>query len=180
MSAIDPRPRYDAPLRWMHWSMFVLVLLAYLFINVFTLFPRGSALRANILASHFLAGLAVLLLVLPRVWLRRRLARPPIVPPLAHGVDVLGKITHAALYAFLLVQPLLGVATLQVGGKPVALFGVTLLPAFVSPPDRALSKQLEHLHGTIGTVFYWVIGLHILVALWHHYGRRDNALQRML
>jgi cytochrome b561 len=29
-------------------------------------------------------------------------------------------------------------------------------------------------------VFYYVIGLHIAAALWHHLVRRDNTLQRML
>ncbi|HVC17506.1 MAG TPA: cytochrome b/b6 domain-containing protein, partial [Rhodanobacter sp.] len=150
MSSIDRQPRFAAPLRRMHWIMFALVLLAYLFINLFELFPKGSATRANILASHFLAGLAVLLLVLPRLWLRSRHARPAITPPLGHWEDLLSKLTHAGLYLFLLVQPILGVITLQVGGKPVTLFGVTVLPALLGAPDRALSHQLENIHGTIG------------------------------
>jgi cytochrome b561 len=85
-----------------------------------------------------------------------------------------------ALYLFLLIQPILGIITLQVGGKAVKLFGVTLLPSFVDVANRTLSHQLEDIHGTIGTVFYYVIGLHILAAFWHHFGRRDNTLKRML
>jgi cytochrome b561 len=180
MSSIASSQRYAAPSRWLHWCIFGLVALAYLLINLFDLFPRGSSTRATILASHYLAGLAVLLLVLPRLGLRFRHARPPIVPPLPRWAELLSKLTHVALYLFLLVQPVLGMITLQVGGKPVALFGVTLLPALLGPANRVLSHQLENIHGTIGTVFYWVIGLHILAALWHHFGRRDNTLQRML
>ncbi|MHB1272431.1 MAG: cytochrome b [Rhodanobacter sp.] len=180
MSSIDRQPRFAAPLRRMHWIMFALVLLAYLFINLFELFPKGSATRANILASHFLAGLAVLLLVLPRLWLRSRHARPAITPPLGHWEELLSKLTHAALYLFLLVQPILGVTTLQVGGKSVTLFGVTVLPALLGAPDRALSHQLENIHSWVGTIFYYVIGLHILAALWHHYRRHDDTLKRML
>ena len=85
-----------------------------------------------------------------------------------------------ALYLFLLIQPILGIITLQIGGKPVTLFGFTLLPSFVDLPNRALSHQWEDIHGTIGTIFYYVIGLHILASLWHHFGRRDNTLKRML
>lgn len=179
MPSIDSPSRYTRPARWLHWSMFALVALAYLCINLFELFPKGSAARTNVLATHFLAGLAVLLLVLPRLWVRAQHPPPPIVPPVDRWIGILGKLTHAALYLFLLVQPILGVITLQVGGKPVRLFGTTLLPSFADQPDRALSHQLEHLHGTIGTVFYYVIGLHILAALWHHFGRRDNTLRRM-
>ncbi|MFC5527702.1 cytochrome b [Rhodanobacter ginsengisoli] len=180
MSSTDLKSRYAASSRRMHWLMFALVLLAYLCINLFELFARGSAARANILGSHFVAGLAVLLLVLPRLWLRRRNGQPPISPPPPHWSELLGKLTHVALYAFLLIQPILGLITLQIEGKPVALFGVTLLPSFVGQPDRALGHQFEHIHGTIGTIFYYVIALHILAALWHHYRRRDNTLTRML
>lgn len=180
MSPNDLKSRYAASNRWMHWIMFTLVLLAYLFINVFEIFPKGSATRANVLGAHFLAGLAVLLLVWPRLLLRLRNGQPPVTPEPAPWSDWVGKVTHAALYAFLIIQPILGVLTLQIFGKSVTLFGVTLLPSFVSQPDRALGHQLEDIHGTIGEIFYYVIALHILAALWHHYGRRDNTLKRML
>ncbi len=180
MATIEPRSRYAVAVRYMHWTVFVLVLLAYLFINVFELFPKGSFLRTNIKAAHFTAGIAVLLLVLPRGLLRLRSGRPPIVPALPYAMELFSQLTHMALYAFLLVQPILGIVTLQLGGKAVKLFGVTLLPSFVGTPNPTLSHQLEDIHGSIGTIFYYVIGLHIAAALWHHFGRRDNTLKRML
>ena len=180
MATIDTQARYITPARWLHWAIFALVTLAYLFINLFDLFPRGSDGRINVLGAHYLAGLAVLLLVLPRLVLRARHTPPPIAPPPPAWSDWLGKLTHLALYLFLLIQPILGIITLQIGGKPVKLFGTVLLPAFTSAPDRVLSHQFEDIHGTIGEVFYYVIGLHILGALWHHFGRRDNTLKRML
>jgi cytochrome b561 len=171
--------RYRPALRWLHWIMFALVLLAYLFINLHHYLPRGSEERAAAVHAHFLAGLGVLLLVLPRVWLRSRSTRPPITPPQARWADRLASATHLALYAFLLVQPLLGLATAQIGGKAISVFGVRVFPQLVEHTDRALSHQLEHIHGTIGTVFYWIIGLHIAAALWHHFARRDDTLKRM-
>lgn len=180
MTSLRSSVRYALSQRWMHWLMFGLVLLAYLFINVFDLFPKGSASRINILAAHFCAGLGVLLLVWPRLWLRFRNGQPPISPTPPRWTELLGRITHVALYAFLIIQPMLGVLTLQIGGKSVTLFGVTLLPSFVSHPDRALGHQLENIHSWIGTIFYYVIALHILAALWHHFMRRDNTLKRML
>ena len=180
MSSKPSSSRYARPVRMMHWTVFAFVLLAYVFINLFELFPRGSTTRANILGAHFLAGIAVLLLVLPRLAVRMKHEDPPVLPPLDQWMKVLGKVTHAALYLFLLVQPILGIITLQIAGKPVSLFGVTVLPTFFGPGNRDLAHQWEEVHGTIGEVFYYVIGLHILSALWHHFGRRDNALRRML
>lgn len=180
MDEVHTKMRYPAAMRWLHWSIFGLVLIAYVLINIFEWFPRGSVARMNILASHYLVGLAVLLLVLPRFWLRKQHGAPPIVPPLDRWTDRLGKITHFALYLFLLIQPILDIVTLQIAGKSVSLFGIALLPSFVAAPDRAFAHQLEDIHATIGEVFYWVIGLHILAALWHHFGRRNNALKRMV
>ena len=172
--------RYPRALRWLHWTIFALVLIAYLAVNLHRYFPRGSALRSDVLAAHFLTGIAVLLLVLPRLAARFAHPHPPILPPPSRPTDALARLTHLALYLFLIVQPLMGVVTLQVAGKPVALFGVTLLPALFGPGDRRLGHQWEHVHGTVGEVFYYVIGLHILAALWHHFVRRDNTLRRML
>ena len=180
MASTQSSVRYALSQRWMHWVIFTLVLIAYVCINLFDLFPKGTATRNNILAAHFTAGLAVLLLVWPRLWLRFRKGQPPISPPPPRWTELLSKLTHVALYAFLIIQPILGVLTLQIGGKAVKLFGVTLLPSFVSHPDRALGHQLEDIHSWVGTIFYYVIALHILAALWHHFARRDNTLKRML
>ena len=135
--------RYPASLRGFHWTMFSLVLLAYVFINTFQWFPRGSAVRSDVLGAHFLAGLAVLLLLVPRLVARLRKGRPPVAPAPPIWIERLGRMTHVALYLFLLVQPILGIITLQIGGKDVSLFGVTLLPSFVTHPDRSSATSLN-------------------------------------
>lgn len=170
---------YDRGLRTLHWLMFALVAVAYITVNMHELFPRGSTTRANMLGSHFLAGVAVFLLVWPRLRQRKRHGVPPIVPAPARWSHALAGLTHLALYAFLIVQPLLGLVTAQYTGKKIALFGVTVIPQLVTV-DRTFGHRLEDIHGLIGEVFYWVIGLHILAALWHHAVVRDNTLTRML
>jgi cytochrome b561 len=58
------------------------------------------------------------------------------------------------------------------------LFGLQL-PALIGQ-DKALSRTLKDIHETIGTVGYFLIGLHAAAALVHHYLLRDNTLLRML
>jgi cytochrome b561 len=60
----------------------------------------------------------------------------------------------------------------------VPFFGLQL-PALVGS-DPALVGSVEELHETIGTVGYYLVGLHAAAALFHHYFRRDNTLLRML
>ncbi|HEX7340597.1 MAG TPA: cytochrome b/b6 domain-containing protein [Rhodanobacteraceae bacterium] len=171
---------YRPAQRYLHWIIFVLVLAAYVLINVHHWTPRGVFWHGFSEHLHMVVGTLVLLLVLPRLWLRGKYGAPPIEPPMARLARWSARVTHWALYAFLLLQPLLGLAYRQLEGKSVSLLGVTLIPSFVSHPDKALAKELFfQYHALLGTVFYWIIGLHIAAALWHHFARRDNTLKRM-
>ncbi|MNJ81684.1 hypothetical protein D3C77_806060 [compost metagenome] len=46
--------------------------------------------------------------------------------------------------------------------------------------DPDFGKQLKYWHELIGSTGYWLIGLHALAGLFHHYWVRDNTLVRML
>jgi len=179
MNAVD-RPRYAPVLRRLHWLMALLVLAAYLLVEQRDLFPRGSTGRAAMMQGHFWAGITVFVLVWWRLVARRRFGAPPVTPPLDRATALAAKLLHLALYAFFIVMPLLGLATAWSDGKQVMIpFTGIALPALLQE-DKPLAHSLEDLHGSIGQAFYWVIGLHVLAALWHHGFRRDDTLKRML
>ncbi|HET6586834.1 MAG TPA: cytochrome b [Oleiagrimonas sp.] len=175
-----PTFRYKPFQRHMHWIIFGLVLTAYVLINLHEATSRGNPLHEVTEHAHMVVGMLVLLLVLPRLWMRKKYGAPPIEPPMAFVARWFARVTHWALYAFLVVQPLLGITTREVAGRGVSLFGVTLIPAFLSHPNRELAREIFQYHAWIGTAFYYVIALHILAALWHHYVRRDDTMKRML
>lgn len=171
--------RYRAAQRWLHWLAALLVLVAYVAIEFRGEFPRGSAGRFGMMQSHFWAGLAIVALLLPRALMRLRHGAPPITPPLPAWQAWPAGVLHVALYAFLLVQPLLGLGLVWSEGRDVVvpLLGVAL-PAPIAP-DEGLAETLEELHETIGELFYWVIGAHVLATLYHHFIRHDDTLRRM-
>jgi cytochrome b561 len=171
--------RYRPGLRRLHWLTAVLVLAVYLLVEQSDLFPRGSGGRAAMLQGHFWTGLAIWLLLWWRLALRAGGATPPIAPPLPRWQAGLSRLLHLALYAFLLAMPLLGLATAWSDGKQLLLPFTTIPLPSLLPTDKALAHRLEDLHGTIGELFYWVIGLHILAALYHHFFVRDDTLRRM-
>lgn len=174
------RAAYRPVQRVLHWSIAALVLLAYLFVEQRSLFERGSDARAAMLQSHYWAGVLVLLFSAWRIGLRLRYPAPPISPPLPIWQAGLAQTLHASLYAFLLAMPLLGLATAWSDGKAVyAPFTTMALPALL-PADPVWAERLEEWHGAIGEAFYWVIGAHVLAALYHHWMRRDDSLRRML
>ncbi len=179
IAQVSDRARYSPGLRRLHWLMAVLIALAYVFIEQRGIFERGTAERAAMMQTHFWLGLSVLVLVVWRLLLRHRDGAPPITPLLPAWQAWPAKALHLALYAFLVAMPVLGLLTAWTDGKVLLLpFTDIALPALLAP-DEALGERLEELHGSIGEAFYWVIGLHVLAAAYHHYIRRDDTLRRM-
>lgn len=78
----------------------------------------------------------------------------------------------------MIVTPVLAWLMLAAGDKPFSYFGFHVPAPVAIDPD--LAKQLKYWHEWIGSAGYWLIGLHALAGLFHHYWVKDNTLQRML
>lgn len=161
-----------------HWLTLALLIAVYALIEFHGDFPKGSALHDGMKTWHFMLGLTVFAIVFLRLALRLVFRAPPIVPQPPAWQRFLGTTMHGALYAFLIVMPLLGWLTLSAKGKTIPWFGLELPP--LHAPDQALAKTLEQIHVPLGTIGYYLIGLHAVAALFHHYALRDNTLLRML
>ncbi|WP_431019921.1 cytochrome b [Burkholderia cepacia] len=167
--------RYSSPAIFFHWAVFALVALAYLAIEIRG--PKGSDSRVFWMNVHLTAGTFVLVLSVLRV-LWRVVSRVPEAIPQTALLRWLSKLAHLALYVFIIAQPLLGIMMINLGGKPVSLdwLGVSFT---LFGPDKALRPTIKEAHELIGNAFYFVIGLHALAALYHHFIRRDDVLRRM-
>ncbi|MCI2810941.1 cytochrome b [Eoetvoesiella caeni] len=168
--------RYNKPAIFMHWAIFLLVVIAYVAINVRG--PKGSDTREFWTGIHVWAGLFVLSLSLARVGWRLTHTPPPDEPGSAL-MSFLAKAAHIALYAFIIVQPLLGILIFNLEGHPVILMGSGWSFSVVGA-NAALAPLAKDTHELLGNIFYYVIGLHALAALWHHYILHDNTLRKML
>ncbi len=135
-------------------------------------------MREGLKTWHFMLGLSVLLLVIVRIIARLMSAKPPIKPAPAAWQMMLASLIHFALYAFMLAMPVAGWLILSSADKNIPFFGLELFSLIA--PDKALSEQIQELHETVGTIGYFLIGLHASAALFHHYAAKDNTLQRML
>jgi len=170
--------RYGSLTIGLHWLMLLLFVAVYGTIELRELFEKGSDPREALKAWHFMLGMLVFVLVWPRLAARFSGPTPAIQPEPAGWMQLAAKLGHLALYALMIVMPLLGWLTLSAAGKPVPFFGLEL-PALIGE-NKELGKQLKELHETIGTVGYYLIGLHAVAALYHHYIVRDNTMARML
>lgn len=174
-----PRPRYAAPRRLLHWTIAIVLVLVFVFMEFRGAFERGTAARTAMVQAHFWFGLGILALMLPRLLLAFSRPAPAVTPALPAWQAWPAKAVHLLLYAMLVAQPLLGLFTAWYDGKDLLIpFTSMPIPALVVP-DKAMAHTLEELHETLGEAFYWVVGVHVLGALYHHFIRRDDTLRRM-
>lgn len=171
-------PRYPLAIIALHWLTVLLMLAVYTFIELRELFPKGSDPRELMKAIHFMLGLSVLVLLIPRLIARAFSSAPNIIPEPPAWQQTAAKAAHLALYGFMLVMPLLGWLLLSCAGKPIPFFGLQL-PALIGE-NKDLAKVIKEIHETVGELGYFLIGLHAAAALFHHYLQRDNTLLNML
>lgn len=163
----------------LHWLTLLLLVAVCALMELRGIYPRGSVGRAAMRNGHYMLGLAVLALLPVRLALRRMGGRmPPIYLPQPIMQERSAALMHLSLYVFLLCMPILGWITLSAQGKPIPFFGLQL-PALIAA-DKDLGRSLGIVHETIGTLGYYLIGLHAAAALLHHYWMRGQTLRRML
>jgi len=178
MSWKHTEARYGSLSISLHWLTLVLLAGVYACIELRSGFPKGSDPRELLKHWHFMLGLTVFGLTWLRLLARAFGKAPAIVPTPPAWQMLAARLMHLALYALLLGAPLAGWLTLSAGGKPIPFFGLELPP--LVDPDPDLARQIKGWHELAGTVGYWLIGLHALAALAHHYISHDNTLRRML
>ncbi len=170
------KERFGSPTIFLHWFMLLLAAV-YTCIELRTFWPKGSDLRELLKTWHFMLGLSVFALVWIRLYARVRGGTPPIVPAPPGWQMKSGHAMHLALYLLMICMPVAGWLILSAEGKPVPFYGLELPPLIAA--DKPLAKQIQEIHETVGTIGYWLIGLHAAASLFHHYVQRDNTLARM-
>lgn len=160
-----------------HWTTLAILVAVYACIELRELYPRGSEIRAMLKTWHYMLGLTVFFLVWLRIAARLLGRTPPIVPAVPTWQLIIANIVELTLYALMIVLPLLGWIMLSAEGEVIPFFGLEL-PALTGT-DETLAERVEELHETLATAGYFLIGLHAIAALFHHYVQRDNTLRRM-
>lgn len=170
--------RYSAVARTFHWSVVMLIVVQFGVAWTMPEIGRGTR-PEGLVGWHLSFGTAILFVALARLaW---RLSHKPPPPPrgLVPALQKLSRLTHALLYALLIVLPLMGWANASARGWAIKLFGIVPLPPLV-PTGSALGRQMGDIHATTAIIFLGVIGLHIAGAVYHSLVLRDRTLQRMV
>jgi cytochrome b561 len=179
--ALHPQGQYSSLAKWFHWTTVPLMLLALGTGLVMELMKDD--VKTSFYALHQSTGLLILFLAIARVaW--RGFSTPP--SPLNHGpawMRAAASGVHHALYAALIIQPLLGFFTSNAYGFPLqgetAFLWLINLPKFMEARE-SLAEVLHLGHTVIGYSLPFLLAAHIGGAVYHHALRKDGTLLRML
>lgn len=173
---MSPSNRYHPFAIALHWLMAALIVA--LVVVGFTMdeLPKGSAVRYAAINLHKLAGVVVLVLVAVRLaW---RASHPmPSLDGLPTWQRVAAAISHRLLYALMIIMPASGLLFTNFG-RGIRLFALELAP--IGGANEALSDLFKDVHEAAASMLIALVAVHALAALWHHFGRRDGTLARML
>lgn len=163
----------------LHWLMFILFVVALATIEYRGSVPKetGQALRDTLRAIHISAGLLVFILAFVRVEERIRLGAPPVLGE-SRWQTLSAHALHGVLYLVMFALPISGFIFSQAGARTVAFFGWELPKLIADNP--ALRGPVHSFHEWLGNAVYFLIGVHVLASLWHHYVSKDDTLRRML
>jgi cytochrome b561 len=165
-----------------HWTMAALILGSSAFVlhvNDSTWWFKSTPLIfIKNINWHKLLGIVALVLVLARIaW--RGFGRVPVTAQLTPFEERSSKWAHRALYALMIVVPVVGWLSSSAFGSPVKIPGVGSLP-LIWWKDRTMLPIFYWTHFVLSWALLIVVALHAAAALFHHFHRRDGVLRAML
>jgi len=161
---------------FLHWFVFLLVIAAFITIELKGQFPKGSEPRELCKTIHGVIGQLIFITMIIRLSVRMFYGVPS--PTNRKRIlNTFAKAMHWSMYALLLISPIFGILYFQYGGKEIHFFGL-VWPQLVTPHPE-MKKLVEGIHELLGNSLYFLIGIHALAGLWQHYVLKDDTLRRM-
>lgn len=162
----------------LHWVMALLLLSLVVLGATMTELPL-SPLKLQLYSWHKWAGVSVFLLVLIRLMWRWKNPPAPLPNHIPKAHRTAAHATHMVLYSLMALIPLSGWLMSSAKGVQTVWFGVLPLPDLLDK-NKELADALVTLHGGLNLLLLTLVAAHVGAALWHHFIRKDDLLQRMI
>ena len=165
--------QYSTRTAILHWLIFLLVVGAF-FLGHFLADDASAAQKLSLLPVHFLTGDLILLLVLVRIYVRKKDGEP--APANANPLlNKLAAATHGLLNISLIAVAITGMVTVAASGVIEALkkSDPSLLPDF----EKVGAREVHELF--VG-VLLLLVAFHVAAALYHQFIVKDNLMRRIM
>jgi cytochrome b561 len=178
MSLRNTPSSYGSVAKLLHWSIVALIITQLVLGISADDLPNGLR-KLELLAWHKSFGMLVLILALARLAWRFGNPVPPPPADMPRWQQLAAVGTHRLLYALILLQPLTGWLMSSYKNFPVSFFGLFQWPDLVAPNPQ-MHERFEDIHEWLARLLVTVAIVHASAALYHHFGRKDDVLRRML
>jgi len=170
--------RYPVITRVLHWTAALLIAAQFVVAWAMPEIERGMQ-PLGLIAWHVGIGLTILIVAFARFGWRstHRMPAPP--EALSRPLRLLSRSTHYALYALLIILPLLGWANASARGWRFRLTDGIDIPNLVEK-GSTLGLAAGDVHKVFSTIFLVVIGLHVAGAMYHALVLHDDTLKRII
>lgn len=178
MSRSDSPAAYGPTAKVLHWL--VVALLVAQFVVAWTMPEIHRNTKPETLINlHLSLGMVTLLVVVIRLAWRWTHPEPAPLDGLPPWQAQSARVVHYALYAVLVVAPILGWMNASFRGFPIVLFGIQF-PALMAPRTPGFAWTGD-VHALISNyLLLALVGLHLAATLYHRLVRKDGVLARML
>jgi len=174
----DGTMAYSGIARFLHWITAIAVL-SMIPAGIVMGLIKGGALQNFLFDVH--RSLGVVLFVITLIRLAYRMTHKPL--PLPDDIPAwqrgLAACVHYALYAVLLINPLVGWVGTSAYPAKIKVFWLFELPAAMGK-NRPLSETLLEIHAYLGLAAAGLVCLHLAGVFHHQFIRKDDVLKRML
>ena len=171
--------KFGSLTKFLHWSIAILFFIQYFLVYRREYFPNDTREKLQYLLLHKSLGICVLFLALTMI-LWRKIGTRPLMPKSMTRRELLAaKSTHILLYIAMFLMPLSGIFMSIFAGYAVSFFGLFDLPMLFAK-NESIGTVLYKTHVASSYLIIALVGVHTAAALYHHYIKRDNVLQRML
>jgi len=178
---VAPGQPYGRVAKWFHWLTALLIAVAL---------PVGFVIdhikdddKMPFYALHESAGVTLFVVVVLRLVWRWRFPPPPLDARIPRPMRAAAAGVHHALYALLLLQPVIGFFMTNAFGFPLqgdtAYLGVIDFPKFMEPVEW-LAGLLKSVHMVFGWLILVLVVVHVGAVVLHQALRRDDTLLRMI
>ncbi len=169
---------YTAKQKFLHWTIFILIVGLYGITYAEGLFDSRTPERAAVWWLHISFGLLLIPLVAWRVAVKAARRKQHVPQHLQGSAQLAAKLVHSALYILLVAIPLVGMVLAWMRGNALSFFGLFTIPTPFAP-DPELAHLVQEIHGVLAHAIIALAAIHAIAALWHHL-RGDDVLKRML
>lgn len=169
---------YGHVAKTLHWLIAFLIISNFIIGETREYFSQQiSSLLINI---HIQFGLSIIILVIIRIIWRLTHSYPSYLTTIHRHERNLATIVHWLLYILMLTIPITGAILVQAHGYGLKLWGIFQLPKFMPAQSQAIGHIIKETHSWLALIIIYLVGLHFLGAIKHHFIDKDDTLRRML